>query len=88
MQLGKILTYKHDMGTACSTCRRTVIDIIPDRDLLMHYVDALVAIEEKLRKGEELNKREVTTRQAGVKIVKAIKKSGWRDGATGTSIFT
>ena len=82
MQLGKILTYRHDMGTACSTCRRTVIDIIPDREVLMHYVDALITIEEKLRRGEELDKREVTTRKAGVKIVNEMKKI---QGVSGTS---
>lgn len=58
------------MGVSCSACRRTAIEVIPSKDYMLHVVDVIVSIEEKLRRGEELSK----TEHKAIKVATEMRK--------------
>jgi len=59
------------MGNACTSIRKTAIDVIPDREAMIQVVDQIVALEELLKAGAKADEREV---QKVRRAVDAIKK--------------
>ena len=59
------------MGNACTSMRKTAIDVIPDREAMIQVVDQIVALEELLKAGTKADEREV---QKVRRAVDAIKK--------------
>ena len=55
------------MGAQCS---RTVVDVIPDKTVMMEAVEAIVAFEELLKKGQDLNR----TQKRELKRVTAVSR--------------
>ena len=47
------------MGNACTSIRKTAIDVIPDREAMIQVVDQIVALEELLKAGAKADEREV-----------------------------
>jgi hypothetical protein len=45
----------------CTSCRQTMIDVIPDRDVMLQIVEQIVTFEEMLKRGESLSKEEKHT---------------------------
>lgn len=59
------------MGSSCS---RTVVDVIPDRDVMISVVDTIVGFEEMLKKGEPLSKSEERELRQCKRVTSELKK--------------
>ena len=60
-----------DMGGSCS---RAAIDVIPDRDMMIEVVDAVVRFEDLLKRGQELTKTEKKEFKRIERVAKEMKK--------------
>jgi len=59
------------MGAHCS---RSAIDVIPDRDMMIDVVDAVVRFEDLLKRGQELTKTEKKEFKRIERVAKEMKK--------------
>ena len=62
------------MGASCSHCRRTVIEIIPDRDTMIQAVDAIVALETALKAGEPLTSEQSKRLRQARRAIRELKR--------------
>jgi hypothetical protein len=60
------------MGNSCS--RKTVIDAIPDKSVMLEVVDRIVAFEQMLKKGEQLGKYQEQEKKQLECVARAMKK--------------
>ena len=44
------------MGSVCTTTRQVAIDVIPDKQVMLEIVDAIVTLEELLKRGQKPTK--------------------------------
>ena len=62
------------MGVACSTARRTAIEIIPDRSVMIEIVDQIKAFEDLLRQGQPLSAKEAKELAKLNRVTKEMKR--------------
>ena len=63
------------MGAKCS---RVVIDVIPEKEVMLKIVDRLIQLEQLLKKGQNLTEeqqREKKKLEKGAKVMKSVKLS-------------
>ena len=57
-----------------STCTKSVIDVIPDRDTMIEVVETIVAFEDALKKGSKLSKQETREMARVQSVSKEMKR--------------
>lgn len=60
------------MGASCS--RKTVIDAIPDKDVMLDVVDRIITFEQMLKRGEQLGKYQEQEKRQLESVAAAMKK--------------
>jgi hypothetical protein len=66
------------MGNACTSIRKTAIDVIPDREAMIQVVDQIVALEELLKAGAKADEREVQKVRRAVDAIKKLQGAAER----------
>ncbi len=59
------------MGNTCST---KVVDIIPDKDVMLNIVDKIILFESMLKQGQDLTLKQLQEKKKLDKICKSINK--------------
>ena len=59
------------MGAKCS---KVVIDVIPDREVMIEVVERIVQLEQILKKGQALTKEQEVEKKELEKVTKVIKQ--------------
>ena len=62
------------MGTLLSTCRSSVIQVIPDRDVMVSVVDAIVAFEEAMKRGDPMTRSQHKEKRALEPVARELKR--------------
>ena len=62
------------MGAFLSQCRKTTIDIIPDREIMIDVVDRIVMFESILKGGGRLTAEQEKERRALEPAIREIRK--------------
>ena len=57
-----------------NSCRKAVIDVIPDKDVMLQAVDTIVAFEDMLKKGTQLTPEQEKQVTKGRAVVRDMKK--------------
>lgn len=57
------------MGAACTR----VMDVVPDKEVMLEIVDTIAAFEEKLKRGEQLTPAQRTEKRRVDRVTKEIK---------------
>ena len=58
-----------------NSCRKVAIDVIPDKDVMLQVVDIIVALEDKLKKGERLTPAQEAKARVVAKDMTKLRKT-------------
>ena len=61
------------MGAFCAKCRTVVIDVIPEKAVMLEIVDRIVLLEEMLKSGEPLSDAQEKERKVLEPVAKKMR---------------
>ena len=56
-----------------ATCSRVVIDVIPEKEVMLRIVDRLIQLEQLLKKGQNLTEEQQREKKKLEKVAKVMK---------------